>query len=191
MPPYRYRVYDLEIVSEIPIPEFIHGGSGRDVTVLLRDAVPLNGHKRGWEFLSRQEGLLRTEYGSFSLREGREVVVTPTATDQTVLRMYLLGGVMAALLYQRGLLSVHASAVSLAGESVLLIGDQGQGKSTTAAAIYQRGHQVIADDVAAIEVNESVSTVMPAFPVLKLFPSVGDYLVYDTSSHSFFLEMEP
>ena len=185
-----YKVHDLNIASEIPIPEFVPGGTGGDIVVRLGRRKPLNGHKLGWEDLTRQTGLLRTEHGSFSLDEGREVLVTPATSDREVLRMYLLGGIMAALLYQRGLLPIHASAVSIGGEAALFVGEQGRGKSTLAASFYGRGHQVLADDVAAIAVRETGCTVTPAFPLVKLFPAVGERLGCDSASHLFLHELE-
>ena len=117
--------------------------------------------------------------GSFLVREGNEVVVDPCpGLDERVLRLLLLGPVLAVLLRQRGHLLLHASAVAVAGEAILFLASSGQGKSTTAAALRARGHGLVTDDVAVLRAEENPPMVYPGFPQLKLWPealvSLGD-----------------
>jgi hypothetical protein len=91
-----------------------------------------------------------------------------------ILRLPLLGPVLAMLLHQRGLLSLHASAIAVDGSAVVFLGEKGQGKSTIAAGLYARGHTLIADDLVAIDVGKyGEATVLPGFPQLKLMPDAA------------------
>ena len=62
------------------------------------------------------------------------------------MRAFLLGAVFGALCHQRGITPLHASAIDFADGCVAFVGASGAGTSTLAAALAQRGHEIIADD---------------------------------------------
>ena len=82
----------------------------------------------------------------------------------------LQGPVMGFVLRLRGLLCLHASAVAVGDQALVLAGPAGSGKSTTAAAMARRGLAVLADDVVALREQDQVFLVQPAFPRLGLWP---------------------
>ncbi len=108
--------------------------------------------------------------GRFLVRNGREMIVEPCpgAPDGDV-RAYLLGSAMGALLQQRGLLPLHASAVAVDGRAVAFIAPAGSGKSTIAMHLQHRGHRVICDDICAVEVADGVARLRPGLRNLKLW----------------------
>lgn len=83
---------------------------------------------------------------------------------------YLLGPVLGFLLRLRGVICLHASAVALNNQAVAFVGDAGAGKSTTAAALAQRGYPVISDDIVALDERDGAFFVPPAYPYLCLWP---------------------
>jgi len=83
---------------------------------------------------------------------------------------FLLGPVLGLLLRLRGVTCLHASAVAFDDRAVAFVGDEGAGKSTTAAAFARRGHSVISDDVVAIVERDGAFHVLPAYPYLSLWP---------------------
>ena len=87
---------------------------------------------------------------------------------------------MALLLYQRGLLILHASAVNINGCATAFMGYPGSGKSSLAAALFTRGHNVITDDVTALDMDNKTVKVFPGFPQLKLSLEVAELLGHDT-----------
>jgi hypothetical protein len=118
--------------------------------------------------------------GKFTIRDGREVTIAPDpAADPGLLRLYVQGMMLAAILHQRGRFVLHSSVVNIAGAAVAFIGPVGAGKSSTAAALHARGNVIIADDNAAIDLASEALTVSPAFPVLKLYPAIAASLGYD------------
>jgi len=82
---------------------------------------------------------------------------------------YLLGPVLGLLLRLRGVTCLHASAVALEDCSVVFVGSEGAGKSTTAAAFACQGLGVISDDVAALAEDGEGFRVLPAYPHLCLW----------------------
>ena len=117
------------------------------------------------------------EAGTFYVRGGLEISVEPAPdADEDLLRLFVLGPALALLLYQRGLLVLHASAVSVAGYGAAFLGYPGQGKSTTAAALYARGHNLVADDAVAVQLDPDHGgrpILWPGFPQVKLWPEAS------------------
>lgn len=182
---FSYRAYGLGIRAAIPLPELVEGEAEVEVSIhfgRVKHPQVLEAAEAGSTFFSpnpEEDYLFWRGVGSFLVREGNEIVVDPSpGLDERVLRLLLLGPVLAVLLRQRGHLLLHASAVAVAGEAILFLGSSGRGKSTTAAALRARGHGLVTDDVAVIRAEETRPMVYPGFPQLKLWPealvSLGD-----------------
>ncbi|RMF10745.1 MAG: hypothetical protein D6773_00635 [Alphaproteobacteria bacterium] len=92
---------------------------------------------------------------------------------------YLLGVVLGLVLRLRGVITLHASAVVIEGQAVALAGDQGAGKSTTAAAFAQRGFSVLSDDMTVLRESPRGFLVEPDFAILKLWPNASELLLGD------------
>ncbi len=132
-------------------------------------------HSRLWAngfYLLIVEGV-----GRFSIEDGQRIMIDPApGIAQSELRVFLLGTVLGVLCHQRGLLPMHASAVNIKGRAVLFSGNSGAGKSTMAAALGQRGHPLMADDIVAITPE---TMALPAFPQRKLALDVLEVLTLD------------
>ena len=104
-------------------------------------------------------------------RTGRNVwAVWPDTSSLENTSTYLVGPVLGLMLRLRGVVCLHASAVAFGDRAVAFVGSEGAGKSTTAAALAQRGLAVISDDVVALVERESCFSVLPAYPHLSLWP---------------------
>ena len=109
--------------------------------------------------------------------DGREIVVEPTGGGEAEVRTPLVGSALGACLRQRGILTLHASAVETRAGAVLFPGHSGSGKSTLLAALLERGYAMLADDVTGIRVDARGRAVaLSAFPAVKLRPEVVDAL---------------
>jgi hypothetical protein len=147
------------------------------------ERLPSGGAGEGSYFRSSSEEtqLFWEDVGTIQLRGGREVIIDPLpGAEEALLRLVILGPALGALLQQRGLLVLHASAVAMADGAVAFLGEKGWGKSTIAAAFYSRGYGIAADDIAAIDAGTGCPMLEAGFPQLKLWPdtavSLGDAL---------------
>jgi len=89
---------------------------------------------------------------------------------------------MGVVLHQRGLLTLHASAVMIGDRAVAFVGEKGAGKSTTAAALVERGHDLLSDDVTALSIEEAAPTVLPGTAAIKLWPDSLEAVGRDPST---------
>jgi len=104
-------------------------------------------------------------------RKGSEVWANwcePLTIEDTA--TYLLGPVMGFVLLLRGLVCLHASAIAIGNEAIALVGPAGAGKSTTAAAFFNRGYSVLAEDVVTFDDRGSEFFVRPGYPCIRLWP---------------------
>jgi len=113
--------------------------------------------------------------GTFLVRKGCEIMVEPEAgVEESIIRLILLGSVLAILLHQRGVLVLHASVVSIHGYAVGFMGEKGWGKSTTAAAFNAKGHALVTDDILAVILGrDGTLMVQPGPPHFKLWPEAA------------------
>jgi len=104
-------------------------------------------------------------------REGREIwadwLEDYTLEDAVT---YLLGPVIGFVLRLRGIVPLHASAVSIGEQAVALMGAPGAGKSTTAAGLARLGHAVLADDLAALREKDDSFLVQSGYPRVNVWP---------------------
>jgi HPr Serine kinase C-terminal domain len=185
---YNYNAYDLGICSALPLPELQPAAEvAADVMILLGrvDWSPSPGgiqreEEMRFEITSDEAFFSWPQLGKFRVRDGKEIVIDPNqGVEERMLRLPLLGTILAVLLHQRGHLVLHASAVAIDGEAVVFVGNKGRGKSTMAATLYRRGHELIADDVVALAFENGRPIVVPGYPQFKLYPeavaaSLGD-----------------
>lgn len=172
---HRVRAYGLDIWSDIELPEFMPPGGGVDAVVLLENEDPsVECAQPGWTFSEEEVVCSFPKVARFQIRAGREIRVTPVpGADTALIRLYVEGMMMAILLHQRGYYVLHASVVQMGDRAVAFLGHIGAGKSTMALALQGQGHQLIADDNAAIDLSGAESLVTPAFPRVKIYPAVA------------------
>lgn len=175
----HYKIFGLRIKSEILIPEVPVQTENyfdkEEVLILKGDLLSL------WDDLSNanQYFVIRNNLVMFKInniaifliQNGTEIVVSPlTDYEEDIVRLYLLGTCMGALLMQRRTFPLHGSAVAINGKSYLFVGDSGAGKSTLATEFLNRGFQLLSDDVIAISLQENNTPIVtPSYPQQKLW----------------------
>ena len=105
--------------------------------------------------------------------DGRHIwSVWPDALSLEYAAGYLLGPALGFALRLRGEVCLHASAVAVGEQALLLVGPSGAGKSTAAALFAQRGFPVLSDDIVALTEDGSALLAHPGYPYLRLWPDV-------------------
>jgi hypothetical protein len=179
---FSYITYGLRVNSELPLPELLPSEGTADAIISLGSLNPPSLEATSTNcycHISAEAAyLFWEEAGTFLVRGGREIIVDPIpGVEERVLRLYILGAALGLLLHQRGLLVLHASTVALDGSAIAFVGERGWGKSTTAGALHVRGHRIIADDITAVDLdNTSSPMVLPGFGQLKLWPEAATAL---------------
>jgi len=179
-----YLLGEITLFSEIVLPELPliqhERATPHPVTIRLGDVphdlpgaveVDPDCFATPSQYFLRIDGTAR-----YLVTNGREIVVSPEADANPLdVRAWLLGNIFVALCHQRGLLPLHACAVS--SEPVngrqgvaAFLARSGQGKSSLAAHLAQRGLRVLADDVCLIDPTPADEIlVTPSTPWLKLW----------------------
>lgn len=94
--------------------------------------------------------------GRYIVTDGARIRVAPEADAKPEdVRLYLTGAAIGLILHQRGVHPLHAGCVALDGSGVAFAGASGNGKSTTIAALVERGATFISDDICALTGTES------------------------------------
>ena len=152
----RYRVHGLTVFSEFVLPAALGDSAAADKpdVYLRRGFVPQdlsnavtrgpNWAVEGGRFLLCVPGVAR-----FLMDDGASITMEAEAGEADAL-VFLMGPAFAVLLYQRGHMVLHASAVCIGGNAVLFCGPSGAGKSTLAAALSLENHAHVVDDVCCI-----------------------------------------
>lgn len=193
-PKYLFHAFGLRIQTALELPELEPYDEGcatpkgePDVTIRLdKITLPPKVTGAGRYIQTAPEGIHLgwRDVGDFLIRDGREIIVAPAAgVDESLLRLFLLGTTLAMLLHQRGETAVlHASVVSVNGEALAFVGAKGMGKSTTAAFLRARGHELLSDDILAVDLCRAEPLALPGFPHLKLWPDSLSCLGLDPDS---------
>jgi len=195
--PIVYWAFGLQIRSncEFPGPQRIAGDSTADVCVVWGEQPPWLASEttallepyytspqcdeRGAATL-RVWGMRDGAYHRLLYADGTEFIVDRSGTEvwatwppELTLEdtaTYFLGPILGLVMRFRGTVCLHASAVTVEGKAVALLGSAGAGKSTTAAAFAQLGFPIFSDDVLPLFENCGEVFVRPAYPHLRLWP---------------------
>ena len=174
-----YGLGGITLVSEIELPELplVQRSSAKPHPVHIRLGEVPNHLPQAVEidpdcFATPTYYWLRIHgIGCYLVTNGEEIIVSPEVGVRPLdVRAYLLGTLFVALCQQRHLLPLHASAVSSSKGAVAFLARSGEGKSSLAAYLSQRGFSVLADDVCLIDCASSgPAIVIPTAPWLKLW----------------------
>lgn len=190
---FSYYAYGLRINSEIEIPEFTADPDAAEceVTISIDRTTSIEDHmspealEYPWALnINRQQAKVHVKnMGIFLVNNGNQIVFVPSSDRfEYVARFYLVGTILAILLYQREFLVLHGSVIEIDGSAVIFLGNSGDGKSTTAAALHAAGFKLVNDDVAPITLGEAPAILQPGFPQIKMGHETAQALGYDFES---------
>lgn len=171
---YFYKLYGMKVTSDLqfgqlvvcedekePDMEISAGVIPEDIKEQEEQRKYCFGQERSW--LANLTCYLLVENGkklTYELKPGGNLMY---------LQSYILGFGMSMLAMQRGLISIHCSALSNDKGALLIAGESGAGKSTLTAAFLEHGYRLMADDMAWVDVTDEQKVLAsPAFPFQKL-----------------------
>jgi hypothetical protein len=158
--------------TALPLPEVAPWrGPDRPVDIEIRPgSVPAISDK-GTYFETTQDGRVLLDlspYVRFLVSPHCIVVDTSHSPETPDWRVRLLGPALGLLCYLRGVVPLHASSVRIGSRTIAIAGRSCAGKSTLAAALMQRNHTLVTDDICAVALSAGRPFVLPSFPALKL-----------------------
>lgn len=177
LPLCTYLAYGLLIGSEVELTSFptaSEPGAAPDVRIRRGSVAPALENpvmSAGYFQTAAREFLLDIPSAARYLAcNGNTIVVDAyPGVDPERVRLFLMGSALGGLLYQRGLLLLHGSALDTPWGAMVFIGAQGEGKSTLAAHLHRRGYPLLSDDVCAVMRDENgIHRVIPAVPLMRL-----------------------
>lgn len=166
-----------------PIAE-LPEASVRTVAILpdaIEGAIPVGPYSQ-----ARPGMLLRVVpgVGKFLARDGTaiEVCVEPGA-DPAAVDALIHGGVLGALIHQRGDLPLHASTLVSPDRTraLAIAGDSGAGKSTLAYELIRRGWAILSDDLTRVTIEEGNAMAWPGRTRLRLMSDACALFGIDTA----------
>jgi hypothetical protein len=175
-----YKAFGFRIISDITLPELPQLSIGEKEEVEIKiEMKDLNELWNEYSYQKRayviEENLVIFEIPDiaiFSIQDGNNINFSPKQEGiEDIIRIYILGTCMGALLMQRRIYPLHGSAVAIDGKAYAFIGDSGAGKSTLASTFLEKGYQLLSDDVIAVSLSSHLNTplVTPSYPQQKLW----------------------
>jgi hypothetical protein len=183
--------YGFRPVSSLSF-EYLRGGEGESLDVYEHDSEPKGEdcvlvtewtpipNRRLWARLyadGPRYSLWVEGYGSFAVDPDAPSVGLPTGSDDAVRREERLWGIPAMLCFlRRGDLPLHAAAVDVGGEAVLLAAPGYFGKTTLSAGFDVAGYRVLSEDVSCLRLASEEAAVVPGPAMLRVREDVADRL---------------
>ena len=185
----NYTAFGLQIVSEPELPGLLPGNGSPEVTIRFGKVPenlpePIKGKGVAYELNANSFLLKVPGIANFMVNHGNEIVIEKqSSADDHDIALFTINTPIGALLYQRGYLPLHASAIEVNGGCAIFTGVSGAGKSTIFASFHQHGYHVLADEVCAISLSgNGIPYVQPGVGYTYLWRDVLDHLDKDAST---------
>jgi hypothetical protein len=169
-----YSAFGLVIESELGLTELLPATGQADVQIMVGkapDRLENPQVKTPWYEAAPGRFLLRVEgIAKYYVENGDRIVIEPhPAAQPETIRVFLLHPAVAALLQQRDYLVLHGAAAVVDGKAVVLVGNSSVGKTAIALTLFDRGYELLGDEICAIKLQEGKPVVVPGVPQLNVW----------------------
>lgn len=177
---YRYKIYGIILESEFELNLLIPAKESdltSDVIMVRERDVEdeVMGFLKEHNAVEKlyEIGLTKSAFynrgGFYLIQNGNEILVKlKEGYDYDTISVWVTGFCLSIALLQRGILTIHCSAIATKKGAVLISGTPGAGKSSLAGKLLENELRLLADDVAGIRFSNEDCLVYPAFPFQKL-----------------------
>ena len=192
---FYYKVYGLEVESEININEFvsIEDINAENKVNIVYANMPLNikediKNNKKSSFSKAECWFHINDVATYRVTGGDLIEFEPCENaDPYLLRVFLMCSCLGFIMIQRDIVAIHGGTIVIDNKAIILTGNRGAGKSTLTTALRLKGYPFISDDVAAIEIKDNIPMVKHGFPYQKLCSSAMDKLGYDKEKYFSFM----
>lgn len=195
----HYRVFGGVLSAPFPFPELrsVEDDANADWTLRVGEAPPPEldcalvgrdeltaGIEAALHHTPRGLRLVFDDTGTFDVSgSGADVTWYPAAaSDRELVRIDILGRVLAVATHVQGLLCLHGSAVAIDGNGIGFLAPKGSGKSTLALTLASLGARLLTDDTLPVDPSEVIAR--PGVHSVRLwsdaaerFGTLGDWRV--------------
>ncbi|MFZ2959947.1 MAG: hypothetical protein WA705_23960 [Candidatus Ozemobacteraceae bacterium] len=170
----NHTAFGLIIESELELPELFASNGQIDAAIVfgkVPEHLETPVEKTPWFEVAGGKFLLRVDgIAKYYVENGNMIVIDPEAgTNKEDVRVFLLNTVIAALLQQRDYLILHGSVALINGKAVALVGPSRSGKTAIALSLYEKGYQILSDEICAIKTKNGKVLIYPGIPQLNVW----------------------
>lgn len=181
---YHYNLYNLSITSCIEFNFLDQSNSSYLPDIEINE---IDFHEKFYEDRIDIDNayIYRKNVGFFHIKAGKKILFCREGrqVDDETLSRSMINTIFGYLLYQRGYLVLHASALKLGTNSFAFLGRSGSGKSSLAADLFiNHNAKFICEDVACIYTNNKKLAIKNAPPLIKLSDEISHKLNFNHDS---------
>ena len=152
---FRYRVCNLNILSEVQIPVFeIEDKSfNSDILITLKDNYPNQDFRDSDTVFSNDAIYYKSKPGLiFKILSNSDIIIYKSEEiDEDKVWEMLIGVPFGYALRKKGFMVMHGSSVVINNQAVCIVGSSGLGKSTLAISLVERGFNFLTEDLCIIK----------------------------------------
>ncbi|MDY6152683.1 MAG: hypothetical protein SPI06_04660, partial [Terrisporobacter sp.] len=192
---FYYKVYGLDVKSEIKIDEFVPTENSNyenvvsiKYSIMSEDIKESIKNNKKANFSKEEVWFYIDNVATYRVTNGNLIEFEPCENaDPYLLRVFLMCSCLGFIMIQRDIVAIHGGTIVIDNKAIILTGNRGAGKSTLTTALRLKGYPFISDDVAAIEIKDNIPMVKHGFPYQKLCSSAMDKLGYDKEKYFSFM----
>lgn len=186
---YKYRVYGINVESEVVLPELLTNDYKEDICDDVRISYGLMPEEinekieedKWFNFKNDKMWFSVNDVAKYYIFNGNTIIVEPYDNANIhYVKAFLLGSAFGMLLIQRNIIAIHGGTVVVNEQAIVITGEQGTGKSTLTSALREKGYFFMADDVSVIgKIKDTKHVIHPGYPQQKLCRDAMEKMGYN------------
>lgn len=154
---FRYKVCNLNVLSEIFIPAFDAQNESFDraIKISLKTNLPDKDFKDSDTIFSDDSIYYKSKPGLiFKILGNSDIIIYKSKEiNQDKVWEMLIGIPFGYALRKKGYMIMHGSSVVMNGQAVCIVGSSGLGKSTIALSLVEKGFKFLTEDLCIVKDN--------------------------------------